>query len=347
VDGLLTPPVTTDAAPAATAPASVPAPSPDLPCPLCDYALRGQTEPRCPECGYRFDWPQLLDPELRRHPYLFEHHPRRNVRSFVRTLLGGLRPRRFWRSLRPSQPSDVRRLVMYWLIATLLMLAWPVADVARLFYTDAAEYEAIRARMVSSMQAALRRPNMGLVQQQVARAGGVQAWVDDRHPPTWSWRYLKGWFVGWSDGGSGVGAAGRWPVIRSTLHVPLFYALWPWLTLATLMIFRASMRRARVKTAHVLRCALYSCDIGVMLVPLAAAIGYRGAYVFVPALGGMGIDYRMLAAVVFAAYTGYRLSAAYALYMRFDRPAATAAASQGIVLLLVLVGLSWWPPITY
>lgn len=27
----------------------------DVRCPLCDYDLRGLTEPRCPECGYRFD----------------------------------------------------------------------------------------------------------------------------------------------------------------------------------------------------------------------------------------------------------------------------------------------------
>ena len=59
-------------------------------CPLCEYNLRGLSEPRCPECGYRFDWDALLDPTKRLHPYLFEHHPERNVRSFVRTFLGGV-----------------------------------------------------------------------------------------------------------------------------------------------------------------------------------------------------------------------------------------------------------------
>src|SRR5687767_7734312 len=66
----------------------------DLLCPLCDYNLRGLIEPRCPECGYRFEWAQLRDQKLQFHPYLFEHHPKRNVWSFCRTLVGGLRPAR-------------------------------------------------------------------------------------------------------------------------------------------------------------------------------------------------------------------------------------------------------------
>jgi hypothetical protein len=85
----------------------------------------------------------------------------------------------------------------------------------------------------------------------------------------------------------------------------------------------------------------------VLLVPLGGLLGGTVAYSFVPALGGIGIDYRMVAALLFAGYTSYRLAAAYALYMRFDRPAATALASQGIVLLFVLIVLSWWPPYTY
>ena len=47
----------------------------DIFCPLCEYNLRGLIEPRCLECGYRFEWPDLLDPRRRLHPYLFEHHP--------------------------------------------------------------------------------------------------------------------------------------------------------------------------------------------------------------------------------------------------------------------------------
>jgi hypothetical protein len=95
------------AAPSATV--NPPAPdwvsSRDLHCPLCEYNLRGLTEPRCPECGYRFQWAELIDEKLKLHPYLFEHHPRRNVRSFWKTAVGGLQPGRFWTKLHAGQPS--------------------------------------------------------------------------------------------------------------------------------------------------------------------------------------------------------------------------------------------------
>src|SRR5689334_19280249 len=102
--------------PAATRTAAAPSLNPDaapdwdaIPeeggCPLCEYILRGLSEPRCPECVYRFIWPELFDPALKAHPYLFEHNLRRPVRSFVRTMVGGLRPQKLWSSLRPTQPS--------------------------------------------------------------------------------------------------------------------------------------------------------------------------------------------------------------------------------------------------
>jgi hypothetical protein len=89
---------------------------------MCDYDLRGQVEPRCPECGYRFEWDELRDPTRRWHPYLFEHHPRRPIRSFLRTLDGGLRPRRFWTTLHPAQPSSPARLAAYLSIVVLVAL---------------------------------------------------------------------------------------------------------------------------------------------------------------------------------------------------------------------------------
>src|SRR5881227_4299944 len=65
-------------------------------CPLCGYNLRGLVEPRCPECGYAFEWsPMLSQCSDARHRYLFEHQPRRNIASFARTLRESLfRPAR-------------------------------------------------------------------------------------------------------------------------------------------------------------------------------------------------------------------------------------------------------------
>jgi len=92
----------------------------DVNCPMCGYNLRGLIEPRCPECGFTFLWVELLDPSRWVHPYVFEHHPEHNVWSFFRTLIGGLRPGRFWDSLMPSQPSNPGRLRLYCAIAVVL-----------------------------------------------------------------------------------------------------------------------------------------------------------------------------------------------------------------------------------
>src|SRR5687768_7323276 len=140
-------------------------------CPLCRYNLSGLVEPRCPECGYGFSWAELLDPERRLHPYLFEHHPERNVNSFFQTMLGGLRPRRFWKSLRPSQPSNVRRLLAYGLIIQFLVL------IAALLVLGAALYveNAAARRQLLPM-----RPwgQNWMFPSQAA----FQTWLDQAHP---------------------------------------------------------------------------------------------------------------------------------------------------------------------
>src|SRR3954449_11913956 len=79
-------------------------------CPHCDNDLRGLIEPLCPECGYRFAWHELLDEQLRGHPFLFEYARRRLRWSFVRTNLAGWLPQRFWRSVQPQQRINLPRL---------------------------------------------------------------------------------------------------------------------------------------------------------------------------------------------------------------------------------------------
>src|SRR5438105_1129104 len=80
----------------------------EVTCPLCEYNLRGLSEPRCPGCGYKFTWDEITDKTRRLHPYLFEHHPERNVWSFARTAFAALWPRGFWTTLHPAQPSRPR-----------------------------------------------------------------------------------------------------------------------------------------------------------------------------------------------------------------------------------------------
>ena len=102
----------------------------DVLCPLCEYNLRGLPDARCPECGYRFDWRELLEPDTRLQEYLFESRPERNVWSFFKTITSDLRPRRFWPTLSPTQRPNARRLVLYWFLAATPALAAIVANVA-------------------------------------------------------------------------------------------------------------------------------------------------------------------------------------------------------------------------
>lgn len=312
-------------------PAAAPVPPPpahvtrdDLQCPLCDYDLRGLAEPRCPECGYRFDWSDLIDPSRRLHPYLFEHHPRHSAWSFVRTMVAGLRPARFWSSLKPSQPSRPGRMVLYWLAATLLL---PLGYAVTFGWTAITQAnEALGARAWTGTPGP--RSFGEWWYEEFERDPATRSWADDEYPHPTSFRYIG--FI--------YRHHYRYQGFDDHVQAALLYLTWPWLTMGAMGVFQASMRRAKVKSAHVERCALYCCDAGLWL-GVAAALAAPEVSRAMDL--GRHIGYRdvALAAVAFAAVTGWRLWAACRHYLRFDHPAATAAATQVIVLLCVLVFL--------
>lgn len=99
-------------------------------CPLCEYDLRGLSEPRCPECGYQFQWPELLEADRRDKLFVFEHAISHYRRAFLRTSIAGWAPWRFWRRLQPQQPIDLGRLRLYSLVSLLLFF---VAEAAYVF----------------------------------------------------------------------------------------------------------------------------------------------------------------------------------------------------------------------
>jgi len=288
-------------------------------CPLCDYNLYSLQEPRCPECGYRFDWADLLSADRRAHPYLFEHHPERKIWSYFKTFLGGLRPGRFWQSLKPSQPSRPRRLAVYAVLTICLIVTVPLASFARYAVETVRE----NLRQKAAVMRYFQDPNHAYTKYIVTAHGSTQAYLAKQHQPPFSIAMLRRLVSEYT---------GNWG------HVRVLFAIlaWPWLTFGALMIFRWSMRRAKVRTVHVLRCALYCCDAGVWL--------GVGAAFLVPALVAnldwgryIGFHDRAVAAILFAAGTTWRLWAAYRHYLQFDRPAATAAASQVVVTLFVWV----------
>ena len=338
--------------------------SEEILCPLCDYNLRGLIEPRCPECGSRYEWDDLVDPKRRKHPYLFEHHPEMNWTSFWRTVRGGLRPIKFWRSLHPVQPSNRRRLVAYALIVGIGF--YVLLTIAGFAFSMRGNYQ----------------QNMYMFQFSTGDVSKLSI-LDMSLQRTLSMypEILTG------------------PHRLTTCSI----IGWPILTLVTLMIFGESMRRAKVKTIHVARSVVYSADVllwlGLVMAALrpnqlllavsplsfyVAAVAFAVLRVFSFTLPRnmrrgrllspilLAVDLILLTAIVanglslfeswlnpgesfvFYLYEDVsapfavacfllgivKLIAAYKIYLQFDHPIATVLASQAIVALVTLnVGL--------
>jgi hypothetical protein len=285
----------------------------DIVCPLCDYNLRGLAEPRCPECGYRFQWRDLLDSKRREHPYIFEHHPQRNVWSFVRTAIGGLRPWKFWSSLRPDQTSRPKRLVMYWGMSMLIVLSLMVVACTALYADETARHNASRILLLPARGTALRLPRGAYLTRPVAPRSYLD-WNAFRHsfvyegPP-----FLVFWVA---------------------------CLAWPWLTLAILMIFRVSMRRAKVKTVHVLRSVLYSSDAFIW--PALLLTATLSTHAILMAAGKIDRSYSelfptiALGIAILCLLPAVKLWAAYQQYLRFRQALMTIISSQLIFVLSVL-----------
>ena len=280
-----------------------------LACPLCGYSLRGLAaagRPQCPECGYAFDWTELLRARQHDHPYLFEHHPRRNARSFARTFAAGTRPSRFWSSLNAGHAVRPRRLFVYWLVVATVTILTGLAG------------------------AVVAHGSMAYYQNVVWMGGppGTAALLRE---------FCDNLFGG--------------HVLEA--YVLIAALLWPWLTMATLLLFRASMRRVRVRPAHVLRCVVYSADafvwIGAAVATLALLRYYNWHWLGPRRMWDETPSDRQTAAcfLLLMALASYRLGVAYRRYLRFDQPWSTAVASQVVVFLFLTTALSIFYPLFF
>jgi len=309
----------------------------DILCPLCEYNLRGLAEPRCPECGHRSTWEELRNrpPD---HLYLFEHHPKRNVRSFARTLLGSLRPIRFWRSVSPAMRLRTGRVLVFGIICLLLAilsaavgLIGPLMQIARM-------NDYMRTRMVEYHQSQLNPSSPTYdpqaaagIQGAIAQYGSLEAYESLRYPPASSPAF---WTYAWQMSQTNY----RW---RNELLRPVMVPLlWIPLTLLSLLVYRASMRQAKIRLGHVLRCVVYSATPIVLFGPLLLAASFS-ENIYGPrplwrltALGYLDITY--LFGVAFLALLALRLAISYRLYLRFPHAIAAVIASQTIVALIFL-----------
>jgi hypothetical protein len=296
-------------------------------CPLCDYNLRGLIEPRCPECGYSFAWPDLIDPSRRLHPYLFEHHPERRAWSFRRTLTAGLRPRRFWKALHPAQPSYPRLLILYWALAMLPLFLTILANVGGLMITIRRENKGARI----SAKAWLTLPRFSEdLKSTLRQYGSIDNYLNAAYPVDWTSIFPI------------VCAHGENLV---SLCTPAgMFLVCPWLTLLSLFIFQISMMRARVRRVHVLRCVCYSADIGfwfglaIILTVLNFACNRSTT---TPTLFLGMVNLELLACALAVLIFSYRLIIAYRSYLHFPRSVWVVLAAQviGFLLFLLLTAL--------
>lgn len=290
-------------------------------CPLCAYNLRGLAKPRCPECGYRFEWDELLDPTKRLHPFLFEHHPERNVETYFKTLRNGLRPLAFWRSLHPVQPSVPRRIVLYWLLGTPLLVAAGMTCLLMYAHVVATQNAALRPTYEANQRRWLPQRTRELA---IAEHGSMQRYFDFEMP---------------TDMFGAVRQMARERILvvgALPFAVPL---VWPWAAFACLLVFSQSMKRASVDRAHVLRCVFYSFDV-VFWIGLAYFANI-GVYLILSGSGqlltvrGLGTVFRTYCwtVVPFLIFAWLRVWIAYRVYLRFPHAAAVVGASALVVVL--------------
>jgi len=134
-------------------------------------------------------------------------------------------------------------------------------------------------------------------------------------------------------------------LLDATLFAAALWLPWPWLTLAGLMVFQISMRRARVRPIHVLRCVVYAGDVSLwaaagMFAVIANDVTNQG---LVGGAAGRGSDGTVvLGSAILLVVATYRLGVAYRDYLRFDHAFATAAAVQLMVALLAFKGMLDW-----
>jgi hypothetical protein len=252
----------------------------------------------------------ITDPAARPHPFLFEHHPERNLRSFFRTLWGTLTPTRFWKSLSPTQPSRPNRLVAYAVICSVLTMLVAVG----LWYADA------RADWSNPGSYRWRYVNGFLVTPNAGATSLAEKW----EIASKSWSFHRD--------------------LRVVLLFTILWVIWPWMTLLSLAVFQVSARRAKIQDVHVLRSVVYSFDEGAWLGLLVAAAELGSLLlprsVGLPDEGSIRFAFFAMLSIAF-----FRMWRAYRFYLKFDHPFLTvlaAAAMSTLLGLIFFVDLERW-----
>ena len=122
---------------------------------------------------------------------------------------------------------------------------------------------------------------------------------------------------------------------------------WPWINVIVLrFLFGQSMRRAKVRSTHVVRCVVYSHDLSFWWGLSMMGVAVISIWIHVD--GKALIETRLFlrlaryAAILCAVGISYRLWQGYRLYMGFDWAWATILSAQIIIFLSLGVLLIFW-----
>jgi hypothetical protein len=108
--------------------------------------------------------------------------------------------------------------------------------------------------------------------------------------------------------------------------------LWPWLTLATLMIFQSTIRRARIRPAHLFRCAIYSSDVavagGLLLLVVIACVILKDGLNWTDRWHEPVLDTVRFVMIAMPVIVAWRLTRACRRYLRIPHAAGVAIVTQ-------------------
>jgi hypothetical protein len=295
----------------------------EIHCPLCEYNLRGLIKPRCLECGYAFIWAELLEIDRRLHPYLFEHHPERPIWSFVKTVIGGLRPWKFWKSMHPAQPCRPTRLMRFaaWMLVPVVLI-W-VALLGSVITERMSQHN--RARQWE--RAFLTNPQTASeFKDHLKQIGGVEGYLDRHYPIT-----ILGIIQHEGDPSR---------IMIEYASPSIMVVTWPIATLLALCVFEISRRRVKIARIHFVRAVVYSADliwwIGLIIffiTLLSIAAGF-GLNVFISRIVHP-LTFLVIAGAAAVIAFGVRLCFAYRRYLRFPHAVWVVLSSQIIAGLIV------------
>jgi hypothetical protein len=221
------------------------------------------------------------------------------------------------------------RLIVYWVLVSLLLVL-PLATSAAVSIGQT--YWRVHQQR-RYLETAVLSPALSAFVQQ---SGGLQAYLDRhyRYPPLADvireqFEYPLS-FRGYRraiDGGI-------------VLPIVLAYLVWPWVTALAMAIFRQTMHQARIGPLHVLRCAIYSADAGILLafilIPLLHWIDPDTHWAALTFGGRMLHPAILWPLLVCEGVLMYRLMIAYKRYLTLPQAAMTVVASQLVVIMGML-----------